>query len=88
MNQDFTIYSGFFAATAFVSFFVAVLAWNHRSLKGARELVLLMSAAGICSFLIIYETATTLVNGNIFWSKLAYNHQSFQFERILKNAEK
>jgi PAS domain S-box-containing protein len=72
MNQNFTIYSGFFAATAFVSFFVAALAWNRRSVKGARELILLMIAAGIWSFLIIFETAATSVNGKILWSKLAY----------------
>ena len=38
MNQVFTIYSIFFLAAALLSFFVALLAWQRRSVKGAREL--------------------------------------------------
>jgi signal transduction histidine kinase/PAS domain-containing protein len=72
MNQNYTIYSIFFLATALVSFFVSFLAWKRRSVKGANELTQLMVAAGIWSFLIIFETAATNVTEKIFWSKLAY----------------
>jgi PAS domain-containing protein len=72
MNQVYTIYSVFFLATALVSFFVAFLAWQRRSLKGARELTWLMIAAGIWASWLIFETAATTVTGKIFWSKMGY----------------
>ncbi len=72
MNQVFTIYSVFFLATSLVSFFVAFLAWQRRSVKGAPELIRLMISAGIWSFLIIFDTAETTVADKIFWAKLAY----------------
>jgi PAS domain S-box-containing protein len=72
MNQVFTIYSVFFLATALVSFFVAFLAWHRRSVKGARELIWLMIAAGLGAFWIIFETSSTTMSEKIFWSKLEY----------------
>lgn len=72
MNLVFTIYSAFFLATAFVSFFVAFLAWQRRFVKGAREITLLMTAAGIGAFWLIFETAAPTVMEKIFWSKLEY----------------
>jgi PAS domain S-box-containing protein len=72
MNHIFTIYSLFFFATTLVSFFVAILAWQRRSVVGAKELTLLMIAAGFWAFWIIFETAAHTVVWKIFWSKLEY----------------
>ncbi len=72
MNLVFTIYSTFFLATAFVSFSVAFLAWQRRFVKGAREITVLMTAAGIGAFWLIFETAAPTVMEKIFWSKLEY----------------
>jgi PAS domain S-box-containing protein len=72
MNQVFTIYSVVFLATSLVSFFVGILAWNRRSVIGARELAWLMIAAGIGAFWIIFETAAPTIAEKIFWSKLEY----------------
>ena len=72
MNLIFTIYSVFFLATALVSFFVAFLAWQRRFVKGARELTLLMVAAGIGAFWLIFETAAPTAMEKIFWSKLEF----------------
>lgn len=72
MNAIFTIYSVFFLATALVSFFVAFLAWQRRFVKGAKELTLLMIAAGFGAFWLIFETSAPTVMEKIFWSKLEY----------------
>jgi len=72
MNLIFTVYSVFFLATALVSFFVAFLSWRRRFVKGAKELTMLMIAAGIGAFWLIFETAAPTVMGKIFWSKLEY----------------
>jgi len=55
-----------------VSFFVAFLSWQRRFVKGARELTLLMIAAGFGSFWLIFETAAPTVTEKIFFSKLEY----------------
>jgi signal transduction histidine kinase len=72
MDQVFTVYSVFFIATSLVSFFVAFLALQRKSVKGARELAWLMIAAGIGAFWIILETSAPTVAEKIFWSKLEY----------------
>jgi signal transduction histidine kinase len=72
MDRVFTIYSVLFLATSLVSFFVAVLAWQRRSVKSSRELAWLMIAAGIGAFWIIFETAAHTMTEKIFWSKLEY----------------
>jgi len=72
MNQVFTIYSIFFLAAALLSFFVALLAWQRRSVKGARELTWLTVASGVWAFWIIFETAAHTVDDKIFWAKLEY----------------
>jgi signal transduction histidine kinase len=72
MDRIFTIYSVLFLATSMVSFFVAFLAWQRRSVKGASELAWLMIAAGIGAFWIIFETAAHTMTEKIFWSKLEY----------------
>ena len=72
MNLIFTIYSVLFLATAFVSFFVAFLAWQRRLVNGAKELVLLMIAVGLGSFCLIFETASLSISEKILWSKLEF----------------
>lgn len=72
MEQVFTVYSVFFIATSLVSFFVAFLALQRKSVKGARELAWLMIAAGIGAFWIILETSAPTAAEKIFWSKLEY----------------
>lgn len=73
MNQVFTVYSVLFLATSLVSFFVAFLAWQRRNVKAAKELYRLTLAAGIWSFLVIFETSSASETGKIFWAKLAYS---------------
>ena len=72
MNFVFTVYTVFFIITTLASFFVASLAWQRRSVKGASELTWLMIAAGFGSFWIILETAALSVEGKILMSKLEY----------------
>jgi PAS domain S-box-containing protein len=72
MNYNLTIFSVFFLCASLASFFVAFLAWQRRSVNGARELTKLMLAAGIWSFFIIFETASVSESGKIIWAKFAY----------------
>jgi signal transduction histidine kinase len=73
MDRVFTIYSVFFIATSLVSFFVAFLAFQRRSVTGARELAWLMIAAGSGAFWLIFEAAAPTMAEKIFWSKLEYS---------------
>ncbi|MCK9412404.1 MAG: ATP-binding protein [Prolixibacteraceae bacterium] len=72
MNTGFSIYSAIFLIATIASFFVAYLAWQRRSVKGAKELALLMIASGIWTFWIIFETAAQTMHWKVFWSKLEY----------------
>ncbi len=72
MNQNITAYSAFFLCATLVSFFVALLAWQRKSVKAAKELTMLMVAAGIWSFFIIFETSSGIESDKIFWAKLGY----------------
>jgi len=72
MDLGFTIYSVIFLVTTLISFFVAYLAWQRRSVKGAKELTLLMIFAGIWTFWIIFETAAHTMSWKVFWSKFEY----------------
>jgi signal transduction histidine kinase/ActR/RegA family two-component response regulator len=72
MNQVFTIYSVLFLTTTLVSFFVALLAWQRRTVKGAWELTWLMLATGIGAFSLIFEAAAPIATNKIFWAKLEY----------------
>jgi len=72
MHLGFTIYSHVFLIATVISFFVAYLAWQRRSVKGANELALLMVAAGVWTFWIIFETAALTMSWKVFWSKLEY----------------
>jgi PAS domain S-box-containing protein len=67
-----TIYTVFFLATTLISFFVAFLAWQRKSLKGAKELTYLMIGAGIWTFWVMFETAATTIQGKAFWSGVEY----------------
>ncbi|MFA6769981.1 MAG: histidine kinase N-terminal 7TM domain-containing protein [Bacteroidales bacterium] len=71
-NYTYTIFSLFFLASSFVSFFVAYLAWQKRRERGAKELVLVMLSSGFYAFAIIFETASSTLDLKIFWSKVAY----------------
>ena len=73
MNQVFTIYSVLFIGTSLVSFFVAFLAFQRRSVIGAKEIAWLMIATGTGAFWIIFETAAPTVAEKIFWSKLEFS---------------
>jgi PAS domain S-box-containing protein len=72
MNHIFTIYSIFFIATSLVSFFVAFLAYQRRSVVGAIDLAWLMIATGSSAFCLIFETASTGVADKLLWAKLEY----------------
>ncbi|NCD42931.1 MAG: hypothetical protein EOL88_12680 [Bacteroidia bacterium] len=72
MNYMITIYTVFFLATTLVSFFVAFLAWQRKSVKGAKELTLLMVGTGIWTFWVMFETAATTIQGKAFWSGVEY----------------
>jgi signal transduction histidine kinase len=72
MDRVFTIYSVFFIATSLVSFFVAFLALQRRSVTGAKELAWLMIAAGSGAFWLIFEAAAPSMSEKIFWAKLEY----------------
>ncbi|MCK9640758.1 MAG: ATP-binding protein [Prolixibacteraceae bacterium] len=72
MDLGFTIYSVIFLVATLIAFFIAYLAWQRRSVKGAKELTLLMIAAGIWTFWIIFETAAQTMEWKVFWSKLEY----------------
>ena len=72
MNQVFTTYSILFLATALVSFFGAILAMQRRAVRGAKELAMLLFAAGIWALWIIFETSATSETDKIFYAKLGY----------------
>jgi PAS domain S-box-containing protein len=72
INQVFTIYSVFYLVTTLVSFFIAFLSWQRKSVKGAKELTSLMIASGLGAFCLIFETAAPSMPEKIFWAKLEY----------------
>jgi signal transduction histidine kinase len=73
MNQVSALYSIFFISTSLVSFFVAFLAFQRKSVNGAKELAWLMLATGTGAFWIIFETSAPGMTQKIFWSKLEYS---------------
>ena len=68
----FTPYSLLFLASSLVSFFASFIAWQRKNERGARELSFLMMSAGLWAFFVIPETAATILEDKIFWSKVAY----------------
>jgi|WetSurMetagenome_2_1015567.scaffolds.fasta_scaffold00658_6 signal transduction histidine kinase len=73
MNQVSALYSIFFISTSLVSFFVAFLAFQRKSVNAARELAWLMLATGSGAFWVIFETSAPVMAQKIFWSKLEYS---------------
>jgi signal transduction histidine kinase len=73
MNQVSALYSIFFISTSLVSFFVAFLAFQRKSVNGAKELAWLMLATGTGAFWVIFETSAPGMTQKIFWSKLEYS---------------
>jgi PAS domain S-box-containing protein len=73
MNQVSALFSLFFITTSLVSFFVAFLAFQRKSVNGASELAWLMIATGTGAFWVIFETAATGVTEKILWAKLEYS---------------
>ena len=73
MNQVSALYSVFFITTSLVSFFVAFLAFQRKSVNGAKELAWLMLATGTGAFWVIFETSAPEMAQKIFWSKLEYS---------------
>jgi PAS domain S-box-containing protein len=72
MNYNFIIYSAIYLAVSLISFFVAFLAWQRRTVICAKELTILVIAGGLWAFWIIFESAAQTVPWKIFWSKLEY----------------
>jgi PAS domain S-box-containing protein len=72
MPQHITIYTTLFLCNVFISLFVAFLAWQRKTVRGARELFQLMLAVGIWCFFLVFETSETTQAGKIFYAKLAY----------------
>ncbi len=72
MEFRFTIYSGLFLATTIVSFFVAILAWRRRNVKGAKDLVRLMIIAGYWTFWILLESMAVTKEMKVLLSQIAY----------------
>jgi PAS domain S-box-containing protein len=68
----FTVYSGLFFTATLISLFTAILAWQRKSMNGARELLGLMIAAAVWTFFNIFEAAATESGAKVFWSQLNY----------------
>ncbi len=72
MSHFFTLYSVFFIVSALVSFFVAFIAIQRRTIIGAKELAWLMIATGFGAFCVIFETSAHVQAEKMLWSKLEY----------------
>lgn len=72
MDHIFTYYSVFFLVTSLMSFFVAFLAWQRKSVKSARELSLLMLVSGLWALINSAESGVYSQSGKIFWSQIEY----------------
>ncbi|MDZ4058742.1 MAG: histidine kinase N-terminal 7TM domain-containing protein, partial [Bacteroidales bacterium] len=72
MIQNFTIYTLIYLITALVSFFVAVIAWQRRRVKGGKEITLLMIASGFGSFALIFESIAAIPSEKILWSTIEF----------------
>ncbi|MCK9627474.1 MAG: ATP-binding protein [Bacteroidales bacterium] len=72
MTRLYTVYSLIYVVSSLISFFGAVLAWNKKEIKGAREVSWLMLASGFGSFWVIFSTSALTVAEKVFWAKLEY----------------
>lgn len=68
----FTIYSGVYIITTFVSLLVAILAWQRKNTTSAKELFYLSLTATYCAFFLFLEASSTTTGEKIFWSKISY----------------
>jgi PAS domain S-box-containing protein len=72
MSYAFTVYSIIFLVATLLSFFVAFIAWQRRTVKGAKDLSIFMISAGVWAFCVIFETAATTSALKVFWEKLIF----------------
>ena len=72
MSYTITIFTIFFMVVSLFSLLVAFLAWQRRHAKGAKELALMMVAAGSWTFWLIFETSAATISDKVFWSGLEY----------------
>ncbi|MDP4277751.1 MAG: histidine kinase N-terminal 7TM domain-containing protein [Bacteroidota bacterium] len=70
--MDFTIYSYIYLATSIITLSVAVMAWQRKRVVGSKELAGMTLAVSLCSFFLIFESASETVSGKVFWSKVSY----------------
>lgn len=68
----FTIYSGVYLITTFVSLLVAILAWQRKNTPSAKELFFNTLATAYCAFFLFLEVSSTTTAEKIFWSKISY----------------
>ena len=71
--QTFTQYSILFLLTAIISFFGAFLAWQRKGVKGAIDIIWLMTSAGIASFCVFIASTYLNPESKIFWAKMEYS---------------
>ena len=72
LYMEFTIFSAIYLITTVLSILVSVLAWQRRSVVGAKELSILTVSLSVCTYVLIFESASTTLDGKIFWSKVSY----------------
>jgi signal transduction histidine kinase len=70
--MEFTIYSIIYLITAVLSFLVAFLAIQRKSIVGAKELFWAALSAAVCTYFLFFESASTSVTLKIFFSKVSY----------------
>lgn len=68
----FTIYSGVYLITTFVSLLVAILAWQRKNTASAKELFFISLTTAYCAFFLFLEVSSTTNTEKIFWSKISY----------------
>ena len=68
----FTIYSGVYLITTFVSLLVAILAWQRKNTASAKELFFITLTTAYCAFFLFLEVSSTTTAEKIFWSKISY----------------
>jgi len=70
--QTFTQYSILFLLTAIISFFGAFLSWQRKRVKGAIDIIWLMTSAGIAAFCVFIASTYLTPESKIFWAKMEY----------------
>jgi signal transduction histidine kinase len=70
--MEYTVFSLIYLATAVLSFLVAFLAMQRRTVVGAKELFWTALAAAVCTTFLCFESASATVTEKFFFSKLSY----------------